>query len=101
MGPRVTKSELQIRLGSHLPMHYVAIVTIFKGIALYNATLVAVALLGTDYSELTAWKASSAAFWLASFVAIILTYDAMFVGTLNGLANERCRYRAAIHNRRG
>ena len=81
--PAPERELLRSRLRDHFSSHYQIIVAIFKGVTLFNGVTVLADILATDHRPGGAgWKWVALAFWLASFVSIILTYDAMLVSTI-------------------
>jgi hypothetical protein len=69
-------------VGGQLSTHYLLIVSIFKGVTLANAVVTFSQILGMEGHGTASPKWTALIFWSASFAAIILTYDAILVGTI-------------------
>lgn len=74
---QLTVSEIKDRIGKHTSIHYLTIYTVMKGVTLANAAYTLNIIFNAG---LVKWQLIP--FWLASFTAVILTYDATMVGLL-------------------
>jgi hypothetical protein len=68
------------RLAGQFAHHYHLIVSIFKGIALYSASVALLAIPTAPVSGVV--KATALLFWIAGFAGMIASYDGIMVGTI-------------------
>jgi hypothetical protein len=73
--------EIRKRLSAHGSDHYLLIIPIFKGVTLAGAA-VSLGLVVTRGSWQSVAIYVGLLYWLASFIAMVVTYDAILVGTV-------------------